>query len=711
MKPYLAHRMDESSQLLADHLNSAAKMAADFAAPFGAADAAYFCGLMHDIGKYSEAFQQRIRGKAIQVDHSTAGALEAQKCGQSAAAFCIAGHHRGLPDRGSRMDSAQSTTLLGRLKRRPGIEIEPYAAFRNEISVPACGAGPALTSPEAAFFYTHMLYSCLVDADWLDTERFMQNGTVDRKCGEALPALMRRLEKYAAKWWDSREALNQRRTKILRQLMQAGEKPQGLYTLTVPTGGGKTVSSMAFALRHALHNGARRIIYIIPYTSIIEQTQEIFEDIFGAENVVAHYANVEYPVDESGDLSEVDRRRYLAAENWDAPIILTTAVQFFESLFGNRPARCRKLHNIAGSVLIFDEAQMLPINDLRPCVWSITELVRSYGCTAVLCTATQPSLRPIIEDYLPGGVQELCPDVAENYEFFRRVSYRSEGLLPDDELARRLTEERAVLCVVNSRAQAQKLFAMLPPEGAYHLSTTMTPAHRRRVLAIIKEHLKIGEACRVISTSLIEAGVDVNFPCVYRAVAGLDSIIQAAGRCNREGKPGGEKGIVHIFDTETKPPQALEQNIAAARYVLERFPDPSMPEAVQAYFDFLLYALKDKKALDAKESLPLIRGQMAFETVAKRFRLIDSETITVYIPQGEGERLVARLRKDGPSRGLMRQLGQYAVSVYPYTYRQMEDAGAVERISENAAILLLMSNYDEKTGLRLSPEGGEALLY
>ena len=226
MKPYLAHRTDESSQLLADHLNSAAKMAADFAAPFGAADAAYFCGLMHDIGKYSEAFQQRIRGKAIQVDHSTAGTLEAQKCGQSAAAFCIAGHHRGLPDRGSRMDSAQSTTLLGRLKRRPGIEIEPYAAFRNEISVPACGAGPALTSPEAAFFYTHMLYSCLVDADWLDTERFMQNGTVDRKCGEALPVLMRRLEKYAAKWWDSREALNQRRTKILRQLMQAGEKPQ-----------------------------------------------------------------------------------------------------------------------------------------------------------------------------------------------------------------------------------------------------------------------------------------------------------------------------------------------------------------------------------------------------------------------------------------------------------------------------------------------------
>lgn len=713
MEPYLAHAADGRYQTLIDHLMSVAKMASDFATPFNAANAAYFCGLMHDIGKYSAAFQRRIRGSAIQVDHSTAGALEAHRYRQDAAAFCIAGHHRGLPDRGNRMDSAQSTTLLGRLKKRPGIEIESYEAFRNEINIPAnCSEKPTFTSSEAAFFYTHMLYSCLVDADWLDTERFMQNNHVDRNCGDTLPILMTRLEKYIEPWWNSDNPLNQRRSEILRQLMQAGQKPRGLYTLSVPTGGGKTVSSMAFALCHALCTGARRIIYVIPYTSIIEQTQEVFEKIFGAENIVAHYANVEYPANESGNLNAADQRRYLATENWDAPIILTTAVQFFESLFSNRPARCRKLHNIAGSVLIFDEAQTLPVNNLLPCVWSITELVKNYGCTAVLCTATQPSLCRLIERFLSKGAQELCPDTKKNYAFFRRVSYRFDGLLSDDELVRRLTEEPVVLCVVNSRAQAQKLFSMLPSNGAYHLSTTMTPMHRRAVLRTIKNRLEEHKVCRVISTSLIEAGVDVDFPCVYRSLAGLDSIIQAAGRCNREGKQRPEESFVHIFDTETKPPQALEQNIAATRHVLNDFPDdPSAPEAVQAYFNFLFYTLKDDAALDAKSIFPMIREQMAFETVAKNFHLIDSETITVYIPQGEGAQLIDQLQKYGPSRELMRKLGQYAVSVYPYTYQRLQEAGAVEHISENAAVLISMLNYDEKTGLKLSPEGGEAWVY
>lgn len=711
MESYLAHTAENRTQTVAEHLRAVAELASKFAAPFGASEAALFCGMLHDIGKYSDAFQQRIRGKNIQVDHSTAGALEAQKLGQTAAAFCIAGHHRGIPNRGNRMDTAQDTTLCGRLKRRPEIEIEPYAAFRKEIGVPACGAGRTPASPEAAFFYTHMLYSCLVDADWLDTEQFMQNGAAERGGGEALTVLMKRLEAFIEPWWNAENPLNRRRTEILRQLLQAGECPRGIFTLSVPTGGGKTIGSMAFALRHALHTGARRVIYVIPYTSIIEQTQATFEKVFGAENVIAHYANVEYSTDENGALSDEDRRRYLAAENWDAPIILTTAVQFFESLFASRPARCRKLHNIAGSVLIFDEAQMLPVHDLLPCVWAITELVENYGCSAVMCTATQPSLLPLIRRFTSAEMKELCPDVSGNYDFFRRVTYQLDGTLSDETLAEKLLQQREVLCIVNSRAQAQKLFALLPQEGAFHLSTTMTAAHRRRVLAEIKARLKAHLVCRVISTSLIEAGVDIDFPCVYRAIAGLDSIIQAAGRCNREGKRRAEESVVHIFDTEAGIPKALAQNIAATRFVLEQYADPSRPEAVRVYFDYLFYTLKDDAALDAKNIFSLIRRDMAFETVSERFHLIDSETVTIYIPDGEGESLIARLFAEGPSRGLMRKLGQYAVSVYPYHFRQLEEAGMVRRVCENAAVLMQQSAYDEKTGLKLSVESGEALFY
>lgn len=535
----------------------------------------FFCGRLHDIGKYSDAFQRRIRGSSERVDHSTAGATVAmEEYRNIPAAFCIAGHHSGLPDLGSkRSDTPDSSTFCGKMSRKVGQDIEDFEAFRSEVNVTAPPAIPQkfLADAQSQMFFIRMLYSCLVDADYLDTEAFMTYGQIKRGNEISLVQLQERLEEYIASWWDAQNGLNQKRCEILKTCIEVGGQGSGLFTLTVPTGGGKTVSSMALALRQALVNKLRRIIYVIPYTSIIEQTQAVFEKIFGKENVVAHYANVEYSTDETAG-TEL-RSPYLATENWDAPIILARAVQFFESLYANRPTRCRKLHNIVNSVIIFDEAQMLPVPYLKP-----SQLVRNYGCSALLCTATQPALNPLFEEQLSQKPQEICTQVSELHTFFQRVLFRTVGKSSDEELAERLRNEMQVLCIVNSRKQAQSVFAMLECENTYHLSTTMYPLHRRYVLDEIRDRLKKGLPCRVVSTSLVEAGVDVDFPVVYRALAGLDSMIQAGGRCNREGKRARAESVVSIFETDQKPPRMLEQNISSAERVMRTFEDISYPK-------------------------------------------------------------------------------------------------------------------------------------
>lgn len=470
---YIAHKTKDTDekQLLINHLTNTAKLAGIFAEVFNSKEEGERCGMLHDIGKYSEAFQKRINGDDIKVDHSSAGAVEAAQCEDIPAAFCIAGHHGGLPDRGGRTDCKNDGTLMGIIQRKGGESIEDYSAYKEQVSVPANKyPNKLISSSDDAFFYVHMLFSALVDADWLDTENFMNHGRVKRGIGQTHKMIAESLEKHVSGWLNPpKNSLNEKRCQILETLINKGEKEKGLYTLTVPTGGGKTVGSVAFALNHAICNSQQRIIYVIPYTSIIEQTQAVFEKIFGAENVVAHYANIEYSTDKNGLMNDVDSRRYLASENWDAPIILTTAVQFFESLFSNKPSNCRKIHNIAKSVVIFDEAQMLPVNYLRPCVWSITQLVKNYECTAVLCTATQPSLTKLVNDYMPQEyvVQELCSNSDYDNEtnstdnLFRRTSIINDGKLSDDELAERLNSESQVLCIVNSRKQAQIIFGKL----------------------------------------------------------------------------------------------------------------------------------------------------------------------------------------------------------------------------------------------------------
>lgn len=702
---YLAHiAQDGREQTVREHLDGTAQLCAGFAAAFGAQEQGRLAGLAHDLGKYSDVFQRRLRGSTERADHSTAGAVECCKLGQACAAFAVAGHHGGLPDGGGLGDLPDAPTFYGRMRK----QLEPYGAWRTEMALPAVPR-PAFSSPSEEMFFTRMLYSCLVDADFLDTETFMAGAEQDRGGGDGMDVLEARLQAHVSGWFPPEGELNRQRCAVLRRCLEQGAAQEpGLFTLTIPTGGGKTVASLAFALRHARAHGLRRVVYVIPYTSIIEQNAQVFRDILGDENVLEHHSGVLYDIE--GEAWPENARLARATENWDMPVVVTTAVQFFESLFANRSSQCRRLHSLAKSVVIFDEAQMLPLPYLRPCVFAIAQLVKRYGASAVLCTATQPALDGVFREFLPGRpAVELCPQAVFCPETFRRVVFRREGKLSPQALAERLSGENQALCIVNSRKSAQEVYSLLDREAAFHLSTLLYPAHRKAVLNEIRARLKAGLPCRVVSTSLVEAGVDVDFPAVFREEAGLDSILQAAGRCNREGKRPPEESAVTIFQGESAPPPLFEPAVAAGREALRRFDRPDCPEAVRCYFQELL-DLKGPQALDQKNILPMMeREAMPFRKIAQRFRLIDSETQTIYIPLGEGAQLAQRLRDGQRSRELFRALGQYGVSVYPQHFQALDLAGDLELLEDGLAILANPALYDSATGLSLTADSGKAL--
>ncbi|MDR1204360.1 MAG: CRISPR-associated helicase Cas3' [Peptococcaceae bacterium] len=706
---YIAHtRDDNGKQSVIDHLKGTAELAAAFAEVFGGEDIAYVCGLLHDLGKYSERFQRRIRGVSLRVDHSTAGGqMLWKKSGKAAfgllAAYCVLGHHSGLPDGGSQSQaSGDESTLFGRLDR----VVEDYSSYRNELEIPELKPPdfPIRSGFDAAFFI-RMIFSALVDADYLDTERF-KAGLLPRGGHTDIPALKKRLfegiDHFLYPSGDVGE-LNLRRTALLKDCIASAEHSPGLFTLTAPTGSGKTTASLAFALVHASKYGKRRIIYVAPYNTIIEQNAAELEKLLGAENVLQHHFGVRY----DDDHEEMDRKRY-SAENWDFPLIATSSVRFFESLFASRPSDCRKLHNIADSVIVFDEAQMLPLPYLIPCVRAMGELVRGYGCTVVLATATQSAL----ERYF-GDIQstEIASNPEKLYEILRRAAIRQiPEPLTDDALAARLCQHSQVLCIVNSRKHAQALFHKLPADGAFHLSTTMYPAHRGRALSEIRARLKDGLSCRVVSTSLVEAGVDLDFPAVYRAVAGLDSIIQAAGRCNREGKHPADESVVYVFTSaEHNPPPSIKPNIAAASQAVRGRDDIASPDAIKAYFEQLFYN-KGNESLDSKDVVSrfdagLRSFSFPFRTVSKEFRIIEENTQIVFVPR-EAPELANRLRGGERTRELFRELARYSVSLTEEDVSKLNEIGAVEQLDSDVR-LLADDYYDERFGVNISPRGDD----
>lgn len=680
---------------------------------------AYLMGLTHDIGKYSEAFQKRIRRENTHaVDHSTAGGQLLYELLGPVPAYGVMGHHSGLMNGGSGTVSrgeVLSSELFSRLKRTT----EDYSAYQSEITLPAYIPEKLPVSAEGTGFsmalLTRMLYSALVDADFLETEDFMSGHQVKRGGYDDIKTLYERYLQYTQKFAQPKKTIDEKRNEIYQDCMRMSTEAPGLYSLTVPTGGGKTISSLGFALKHAKKHGMRRIIYVIPYTSIIEQNAAVIGNIVGFENVLEHHSSISY--DGNDDTENLKR---LSAENWDAPVVVTTNVQFFESLFACRSSKCRKLHNIANSVIIFDEAQMLPLPYLIPCVKTITELIKHYQATAVLCTATQPAL----QQFFPETLQpvEICSDPEALYEFFRRVTLQNAGKLFDDELAERLNAQEQVLCIVNSRKQAQAIYKKL--RGGYHLSTLMTPEHRKRAIAAIREDLKNGRPCRVLSTSLVEAGVDFDFPVVYRAKAGLDSVIQAAGRCNREGRRATADSIVYVFEVDDcyNLPQMLQQPAAGYDIISEEYSDIGSPEAIHRYFDWL-YTVKQHMALD---KLNLIRrfnegwakdgGSFPFRDVAEEFRIIEQNTFSVFIPlDDEAIKLEQRIAAGERTRSLLRAISRHSVNIYENHLNLLLQNGQVEWMDTEASkktkdgIFILRGTkgvYDKNTGLELEPETG-----
>lgn len=709
---FLAHiATDGREQTVQAHLTGTAQLAAAFAHSFGAGKQGELAGLAHDLGKYSANFQRRLRGSPEQVDHATAGAFECMRLDQPLAAFAVAGHHGGLPNGGSRGDCLEDGTFWGRMNRAKQGKLPPYSAWKSELSLPTAPLPPFSDRQfqTDGMFFTRMLFSCLVDADWSDTGKFMAGTDCETGFSPSTEVLWERLQTYISGWFPPRGALNVRRCRILERCIREGqEREPGLYTLTVPTGGGKTTASLAFALAQAKACGLRRVVYVIPYTSIIEQTANTFRKILGPEAVLEHHSGVLF--DEEQEATAESVGLIAAAETWDMPVVVTTAVQFFESLYACRPSQCRKLHNLTKSVIIFDEAQMLPLPYLRPCVWAIAQLVQHYGSSAVMCTATQPALSPLFREFAPKlQVTELCPMEQRDWDAFRRVSFRRAGRLTWADLADQLQAREQVLCVVNSRAAAQEVYRRLAGEGGFHLSTLMYPAHRKAVLAEICRRLKAGLPCRVVSTSLIEAGVDVDFPAVWREEAGLDSILQAAGRCNREGGRPAADSVVTIFRGETAPPPLFATAIDAGRHVMSRYQEIDSPEAVQAYFHELL-DLKGEDAQDIHGILPLMQSeQFPFRTVAERFHLIESPTATVYIPLEEGAELIQALRSGQRNRNLFRKLGQYGVSVYEQHFAKLDQAGDLERLEAGVFVLNNLTLYDSETGLSLKADSGKGL--
>jgi CRISPR-associated endonuclease/helicase Cas3 len=741
----IAHVHPDDSQItqpLRQHLSAVSDSAGHMSAEFGSEEWGQLAGRWHDLGKYSLAFQQYIRSASgyeahlvdaapSKVNHSSAGALHA-KAQLSALglplAYLIAGHHAGLPD-WSAADDAGNGALENRL--REGIVQGLLNQSNTQAPEDLLNVIPPTFKPDkfggasGLHLWIRMLFSCLTDADFLDTEAFMNESKKQMRGG--YPKLSTLLSQFnramERKGKDAADTpVNQLRAAVLRQCREKAAGEPGLYTLTVPTGGGKTLSSLAFALEHARIHSKSRIIYAIPYTSIIEQTADVFRGIFG-DAVLEHHSNL--------DSIKETPKSHLAAENWDAPLIVTTNVQLFESLFAARTSRCRKLHNLVNSVIVLDEAQLLPPEFLQPVLDTMRLLVEHYKVTFVLCTATQPALETRMDGHgtrwLRGldKATEIVPNTNEIYRQLERVKVT----LPEDlnapgnwdEVAEKIAQHPSVLAIVNTRTDCRELHRRMP-SGTIHLSALMCGEHRSYVIHKIKERLS-KEPVRVVSTQLIEAGVDVDFPVVYRALAGLDSIAQAAGRCNREGAQAG-KGQVFVFVPPRPSPKGLLRfgEDACKTILYDRPENPLTPERFKSYFDQYYSKARDildKHGIQELLTKDAMQCQIQFRTAAERFQLIEEDgSVSVIVPYAnpkddrrDSRIYIARLRSGEMHRGLLRELQRFTVTVRKHNFCTLLNAGDLEELAPGIWILKNETAYRPDLGLLIdetsNPDPGQ----
>jgi CRISPR-associated endonuclease/helicase Cas3 len=740
---YFAHSTanpDRSDwHLLVDHLNAVAELAAARGHKFGAPAAAALAGGLHDLGKYSEAFQLYIQGRGPSPDHATAGAQIALDLAKSGAAgdrvmadliaYAVAGHHAGLPDRRFGMASLES---------RANNTVEPLGPiWKSEVPLVASGLFPAKfhRSPDKGLLafqlamLGRMVFSCLIDADRIDTERFYAKveGLVVDRDWLALPDIVGRLvaafDAYMAEKTND-TSINRLRAKILAHVRAKAASPRGVFTLSVPTGGGKTLTSLGFALDHARHHHMDRIITAIPFTSVIDQTAAIFRSVLGEDVVLEHHSAIE---EERLSKGEARDKLRLAMEDWAAPVVVTTNVQLFESLFADRPSRCRKLHNLANSVIILDEAQTIPLPVLRPAVAALDELARNYGCTILLCTATQPALA---QPDFAGGFElgpdsELAPDPKGLHAMLRRFRLLFVGEMTDDDLVAALRDHAQALVIVNSRAHALALYRAVKAaglDGAVHLTTRQTAADRRTILAEVRQRMKYHASCRLIATSLVEAGVDLDFPLVWRAEAGLDQIAQAGGRCNREGsRPVGDSIVTVFRPTEAKPPREIKGFIGdMERMKRNHADDPLSPEAMRDYFGEVYWRKGDQgldriraKDLDGvtttikvMDAFSLGSGATNFDyrRVGEGFQLIENGLAPVIVATDEAPRKALEDLRGGwlTVGAAARRLQSHTVQVPPRARQKLIENGHVrfvEGYGDQFAELITASLYTRETGL------------
>lgn len=728
---YIAHikkisEVEFDKQEMLDHLKGTAILAQDFAKEFNNPEWGRLLGLWHDLGKYSDEFQEYIKknsgyedGERLgKTDHTSAAAILAKETYPGLwppIAYCIAGHHAGLHN--FTHEPGISGDLSDRIKKQEFLE-----KVRSKIPVellvklnlnPPIGKS---IDPKQMNLWVRMLFSCLVDADYLDTERFMNPESFERRGKyNSLSELKSRFENHMELMLFNAPItkVNSIRSQVLKDCIKSGELAPGFLSITVPTGGGKTLSAMAWALVHALKYNKSRIIFAIPYTSIITQTVLIYRSIFGDDNVIEHHSNI----DEDTNTQE----RKLAAENWDAPVIVTTNVQLFESLYSNKTSRCRKLHNLVNSIIILDEAQMLPPDFLNPILTTLKGLVDNFSVSVLFSTATQPALTGKIggkgqfafEGISSDSVRELVQQIDELAKNLKRVQLELPGNMNETvdwhDIADELRSHEQVLCIVNTRNQCRELYELMP-ENTVHLSRLMCTAHIMDVIGEIKHRLNENMPVRVISTQLIEAGVDIDFPVVYRAISGLDSIAQCAGRCNREGKLNKENrlGYMKVFvPSKGTPVGLMRKGSDTFKEMLsgwsEREATLLEPKAFQEYFRLFYSKIDNFDKANIGDSLWKDAQSMKFQfaTAARDFRLIDDKNAqTILVEYKDGNDLIQLLKSKGPEPWLMRKLQRYIVSVNERDFAEIRKAGLIVEL-HGCWIQDYQKLYNQHSGLQL----------
>lgn len=703
MEELSAHTPPEGSSTfhgLKEHLHAVGTLAEVFGAKFGARMVCRALGLSHDLAKADPRFQRYLHACHIQeaaprCPHADPSAKAVQDL-LHLASIAVVGHHTGLPDLAEakqRLASADSASVEAARALAERLDIPDRVAIQQELA--------SIKDPLAVEFFLRMAFSALVDADFLDTEEHFNAGRpLLRKWASDLAPLAAQLRESLARFDRATGKVNAVRREVLDACRDAALAPQGAFRLTVPTGGGKTLSSLSFALDHAVEHRLDRVIVAIPYTSIIDQTASVYEDVFVEHVVLEHHSTVE-PEESTEDMSLREYRRRLAAENWDAPIVVTTTLQLFESLFANRTSKCRKLHNITRSVIVLDEVQTLPIELLAPTLDVLQHLIARYGVTVVFCTATQPDYSNLDAPLL-ANAREIVPGPERHFAALKRVDYQTlPASVNHAELATLLLHNHQALCILNSRKDAVEVARAFPKDCTiFHLSTLMCSDHRRRVLRDVRDRLEAKQPCILVSTQVVEAGVDLDFPIVYRAMGPLDRIVQAAGRCNREGKLDRGQCVVFELDGGRQPKGTYRPGTDLARTATtEHLDDLDQPAVVAHCFRDLFRATSQDKHEIQKQ-----RERFNFQTTAGRYRLIDEDTQSLVVIHYAEDTIRSLLEQAvrQPGRDLHRRLQRYTVSIPPYEFEKFRSQGLAHE--HESGHFVYTGPYDDLVGIGLGSE-------